>query len=127
MKSEYNLGIMCIYCNSNKVRMTDTNKEETFENDIFLLNAYIQNLINEMAVSQYTQCKNNFIQILNKIKKIKQLHDKEIKNEIMKSLEAQKYLNYIKNNEIKELQAEVEFQRDLLSEPCNECKKKIRG
>ena len=28
---------------------------------------------------------------------------------------------------IKELQAEIEFQRDLLSEPCNECKKRIEG
>ena len=27
--------------------------------------------------------------------------------------------------EIQELQAEIEFQRDLLSEPCNECKKRI--
>ena len=31
-----------------------------------------------------------------------------------------------KDDIIEELQAEIEFQRDLLSEPCNECKKKIK-
>ena len=48
------------------------------------------------------------------------------------SLQQLLYETYIlkileKDKEIKELQAEIEFQRDLLSEPCNECKKRIEG
>ena len=72
------------------------------------------------------------------IKELKQLHDKEIKR--WESLFG-KYLEvgeggimavqsrWIRDDihKIKELQAEIEFQRDLLSEPCNECKKRIEG
>ena len=72
--------------------MTDTNnKEETFQ---FVIIKCIEKARRGLEKEIFVY--------------IKQLHDKEIKNEIMKSLEAQKYLNYIKNNEIKELQAEIE-------------------
>ena len=114
--------------------MTDTNNKETFENGIFLLNDDMQILIDEMAVSQYTQCRNNFIQILNRIKKIKQLHDKEINKIKLTILCLNSRIEQIlkntkeKDKKIQELQAEIEFQRDLLSEPCNECKKRnLRG
>jgi len=94
--------------------MTDTNnKEETFENKLnnICLTPIKITTLDGMDGTPDEKC---YMILESEINELKQLHDKEIRNEIIKSLEAQKYLDYIKNSEIKELQVEVEKLKEEL-------------
>jgi len=86
--------------------MTDTNnKEETFESKLHKLELKYLNksFICEDKKIHFGKLHVCYVRDIQEFsKELKQIHDKEIK----------------------ELQAEIEFQRDLLSEPCNECKKR---
>jgi len=103
--------------------MTNTNKGETFESN---WNEWFESIKeNDSNFKWYNDV------IKRMILKFKQLHDSDISKSRLTIIclnnrieQLLKNLNQ-KDKEIKELQAEIEFQRDLLSEPCNECKKKI--
>ena len=91
-------------------KMTDTNKDETFES---YFDYWIEHNFGRGELMQ-----------------LKQLHDSDISKSRLTIIclnsrieQLLKNLNQ-KDKEIEKLKKEIEFQRDLLSEPCNECKKR---